>query len=211
MNEIIKTSEIGVPELGVVSTGPYEVSNVTVEKGDESPINIKIHFKRANITGIYNIHIDKVSGFDKDPRIAKIQARGHADLASISGPYEVSGKVLLLPITGRGFSEIRFVNTKLKVSLQTHVNTRNGKDYLSVDRVVVKMDTKKLQIKLENLFNHKELSESMNAILNENDELIFKELQIPLQNVLERVAKEIVTPVFDKFPYSEMFLDDQTV
>lgn len=46
----------------------------------------------------------------------------------------------------------------------------------------------------------------MNAILNENDQLIFKELQVPLQNVLENVAREIIAPVFDKFAYSDMFL-----
>lgn len=47
----------------------------------------------------------------------------------------------------------------------------------------------------------------MNAILNENDELIFKELQVPLQNVLEGVARDIITPVFNKFAYSDMFLN----
>lgn len=48
----------------------------------------------------------------------------------------------------------------------------------------------------------------MNAILNDNDELIFKELQVPFQKVLEEVARQIVAPVFDKFPYSDMFLSD---
>lgn len=51
---------MGVPELGIVPTRPYELENVIVEKGEESPINIKIHFKRANITGLYDIHVDKV-------------------------------------------------------------------------------------------------------------------------------------------------------
>lgn len=66
----------------------------------------------------------------------------------------------------------------------------------------------RLRINLENLFNHKALSDGMNAILNENDQLIFKELQVPLQNVLENVARDIVGPVFNKFPYSEMFLNE---
>lgn len=48
----------------------------------------------------------------------------------------------------------------------------------------------------------------MNKILNENDDLIFKELQVPLQNVLEEMAREIIAPVFDKFPYSDMFLNE---
>lgn len=58
------------------------------------------------------------------------------------------------------------------------------------------------------MFNHKELSDSMNAILNENDQLIFKELQVPLQNVMEEVARDIVAPVFGRFAYSDMFLDE---
>lgn len=66
----------------------------------------------------------------------------------------------------------------------------------------------RLRINLENLFNHKELSDGMNAILNENDQLIYKELQVPLQNVLENVARQIVAPVFNKFPYNEMFLGE---
>lgn len=46
----------------------------------------------------------------------------------------------------------------------------------------------------------------MNAILNENDQLIYKELQVPLQNIMENVAREIVGPVFNKFPYTDFFL-----
>lgn len=51
---------MGVPELGIVKTNPYELKNVIVEKGDESPINIKIHFKRVNITGLHMVHVDKI-------------------------------------------------------------------------------------------------------------------------------------------------------
>ncbi|XP_037026830.1 protein takeout-like isoform X1 [Bradysia coprophila] len=208
MNELIKVSASGIRELGVVPTDPYEIADVIVEKGEESPINIKIHYEKCNITGIDSIHVDKVTGFEKDPKTSKFRMRGHLKLSTISGPYQVSGKVLLLPITGRGWSEIKFENVSLRVSLQTHVDTRNGKEFLIIDRVVVKMETEKLRIKLENLFNHKELSDGMNAILNDNDQLIFKELQVPLQNVLEKVARQIVAPVFNKFPYNEMFLDE---
>lgn len=34
--------------------------------------------------------------------------RARVNMSTISGPYEVSGKVLLLPITGRGKSDIKF-------------------------------------------------------------------------------------------------------
>lgn len=45
--------------------------------------------------------------------------RGHLDMAAIHGPYQVSGKILLLPIGGRGSSDIKFG----KFSTVTHVRT----------------------------------------------------------------------------------------
>ncbi|XP_037041548.1 protein takeout-like isoform X1 [Bradysia coprophila] len=115
MNELIKVSASGIRELGVVPTDPYEIADVIVEKGEESPINIKIHYEKCNITGIDSIHVDKVTGFEKDPKTSKFRMRGHLKLSTISGPYQVSGKVLLLPITGRGWSEIKFGNANFRL------------------------------------------------------------------------------------------------
>lgn len=48
------------------------------------------------------------SGFDKNPRESIFELTGHCDSSTISGPYMINGKFLLLPITGQGMSNFTF-------------------------------------------------------------------------------------------------------
>lgn len=58
---------------------------------------------------------------------------------------------------------------------------------------------------MDNLFNNKALSDNMNAIFNENYQLIFREVQAPVEESFERILLDIIRPVFDKFPYNQLF------
>lgn len=60
----------------------------------------------------------------------------------------------------------------------------------------------------DNLFNNKELSDNMNAVLNENSNILYKGLQIPIQNVLGDAMHKIFSPVDEVIPYSDFFEDD---
>lgn len=60
---------------------------------------------------------------------------------------------------------------------------------------------------MENLFNNKLLSDNMNAILNENGPLILKELEEPVQQAVSKIFLGLIQPVFDKFPYNELFAE----
>lgn len=60
---------------------------------------------------------------------------------------------------------------------------------------------------MENLFNNKVLSDNMNAIFNENHQLIFKEVQQPIEESFEKILLKLIQPVFDKFPYKELFAE----
>lgn len=60
---------------------------------------------------------------------------------------------------------------------------------------------------LDNLFNNKALSDNMNAIFNENHQLIFNEIQKPVEESFEKILRDIIQPVFDKFPYKNLFAE----
>lgn len=60
----------------------------------------------------------------------------------------------------------------------------------------------------QNLFNNKELSDNMNAVLNENADLVYKELQAPIQKVMGHTLKVIFAPVCRKFAYTDIFVKD---
>lgn len=48
----------------------------------------------------------------------------------------------------------------------------------------------------------------MNAVLNENSDLLYKGLQIPIQNVLGDAMQKIFSPINDLLAYSDFFEDD---
>lgn len=61
----------------------------------------------------------------------------------------------------------------------------------------------------ENLFNgDKVLSESTNRFLNENWTEILRELKPVLTKAIGGIYRAIADPIFNKFPYEELFLRD---
>lgn len=48
----------------------------------------------------------------------------------------------------------------------------------------------------------------MNAVLNENAELVYKELQIPIQKVVGDALKKIFAPACRKVAYNDLFLSE---
>lgn len=61
----------------------------------------------------------------------------------------------------------------------------------------------------ENLFNgDKLLSESTNRFLNENWTEILRELKPVLTKAIGGIYRAIADPIFNKFPYEELFLRD---
>lgn len=61
----------------------------------------------------------------------------------------------------------------------------------------------------ENLFNGDEvLSQSTNQFLNENWTDILRELKPVLTKAIGGIYRAIADPIFNKFPYEELFLRD---
>lgn len=60
---------------------------------------------------------------------------------------------------------------------------------------------------MENLFNDAALSENMNLIINQNNELVFSELRVELGNILGRIFHKAIYRFFDKIPYRQLFLE----
>lgn len=58
-----------------------------------------------------------------------------------------------------------------------------------------------------NLFNgDKALGEGTNKFMNENWFEIFKELKPVLNKAVGDICRRIISPIFAKFPYDQMFL-----
>ncbi|KAI5714376.1 hypothetical protein M8J76_016134 [Diaphorina citri] len=122
--------------------------------------------------------------------------------------YEVSGKIFIMPITGRGKSNITNVNTTLDVNIKWDFVKRNGVKHMKLRSYTYKIKPSRTYIRLDNLFNgDKYLGEEMNRFLNEN----YKELQAAFLPVFEQVLadedKNEMNDIFATVSYDELFLD----
>ncbi|KAG4065115.1 hypothetical protein HA402_007512 [Bradysia odoriphaga] len=207
MNEIIKrAASTGVPEFGIKPLNPYPLPKVNIERG-QGAVVLKILLKDTSLVGIGCYEIDNINGFDRNPRDSVFELSGRCDTITITGPYKMSGRFLLLPVSGQGMSNITFNKVTFTMKWQTEVQTRNDADYLKINSIDYNSTIKGLRMNMDNLFNNKVLSDNMNAIFNENYELIFKEVQQPVEESFERILRDIIQPVFDKFPYNELFAE----
>ena len=85
---------------------------MSIIQGAESPINIVLDFKDVSLGGLSKATAYKASGFRKND-VLKLDIRFKSPVLTLSGPYKINGRVLVLPIQGNGLSNITLGLLKL--------------------------------------------------------------------------------------------------
>lgn len=58
----------------------------------------------------------------------------------IRGKYKADGRILILPIQGEGDAEIIFEKPKFSAKFKPIIRTKNGKTYISVDKLKILLE-----------------------------------------------------------------------
>lgn len=122
------------------------------------------------------------------------------------GDYEMSGRILLLPITGNGRANITLVNSKIEHRLIGEPFEKDGVKYMRLKEYRVTFDPQRVYMHFENLFNDATLSQTMNRFLNDNWETVFNELKTGYSKSFGKIFREISNRIFEKVPMDTMFL-----
>uniref|UniRef100_A0A1A9WGV6 Protein takeout n=1 Tax=Glossina brevipalpis TaxID=37001 RepID=A0A1A9WGV6_9MUSC len=124
----------------------------------------------------------------------------------IRGKYTADGRVLILPIRGEGDADITLERPKFSVKIKPTLFKKNGKTYLMVDKLKVLLEPRKVFVKLTKLFNGDQtLSAHMNQFLNENWFEVWSELQSSVNVAVAEIMKSILTNMFKRFAYEDIF------
>ncbi|XP_062123312.1 uncharacterized protein LOC133836737 [Drosophila sulfurigaster albostrigata] len=202
---IAEESTTGVRELNLVKLDPLPVAKMSLKQGAESPVNIDLTFTDNNILGISTMKFTKVKGFGKD-LAKKHELQVHANKLSLVGPYSIKGKVLILPISGNGKSNMTLVNSDVTVVFTGKPLEKNGETYMEATNMKILIKPERLYYYFSNLFNgDKALGDNMNAFLNDNWDAIFMEVQKSIQSAFSEIFQAIVSKVFSKYPYDKFF------
>lgn len=194
----------GIPEMNLVSLDPMKIEKMDIVQGGDGPINIVLNFKNVDLTGLSQSIVKKANGFSADP--TKMEMGVLIPVASLVGGYKINGKVLILPIQGEGKSNMTMENCHIQLKWTGKLVEKTGKQYYQLDKLKATFDTTRFHMQFSNLFNgDKALGDNMNQFLNDNWQDILKELKPSIVAAFAQIFQRVITNVFDKVPYAELF------
>lgn len=112
-----------------------------IVQGGDSPVNIVLHFKDVDFTGVSKAKAYKARGFNENPEGDKLDIRFKAPQISIIGPYSINGKILILPIQGKGKSNLTMDNADITLKFLTKKVEKNGKVFMQIDKMKSNFET----------------------------------------------------------------------
>lgn len=203
VNKAIPLLKNGNEDFGIPPLEPLEVKSLVVDAGTP-PINLKQNLKDVKIYDL--ISTSRVTRYRTDLDKYLIICDSKTDRMQILSDYTMSGRILLLPITGSGKSNITLTNTRIEHRLIGEPYEKDGVKYMKLKEYKIEFHPKRVYMNFENLFNDKTLSETMNKFLNDNWETVFSELKLGYQKNMGKIFKDLSNKIFTKVPFDKIFL-----
>ncbi|CAI6362516.1 unnamed protein product [Macrosiphum euphorbiae] len=184
---------------------PLRISTLLIDQG-KGPVSLKLDFKDLDISNLKSVIIDKIH---YNAETYSLDAEVHPQKSiMLDGDYETNGKVLILPIVGKGRCKIVIDVSKFVGTVQMKPVVKNGNKYLEIVKIAWKFTPTNMKIKLDNLFNgDKALGDNMNVFLNENWRELLKELQPAIEEVFGQAFGQIAQSFLSRVPENQIILE----
>ncbi|XP_067014109.2 circadian clock-controlled protein daywake [Anabrus simplex] len=192
----------GSKKYKIPPLNPLVIQKIEVEQG-----GLKMKMENVKLFFTDNLKLTNVI-FDVDQ---KHFAYAHEiPICRVLSDYEFGGKILVLPINGKGKSNITIENLVLDFTADIATEkTADGKDYIKL--LNAKIEARSLSrahFDFTNLFNgDKTLSETTLKFLNENWLDAFKELAPLFLEALAEQARQVLNNVAEGVPVEKLFLE----
>ncbi|XP_001359991.4 protein takeout [Drosophila pseudoobscura] len=208
VNFVLKNhAQSGIKELGLIPLDPLHVTKFTIGRNPHSPVSIDLSFTEVDLLGLSRARAKRLGGFSLDLS-NPIEFVMEAPELAFKGPYSVDGKVLILPIVGKGRAEIVLKHCKIHSLITLRPISKGGHHtFAEVTDIKLQVDPSHVSYKLEGLFHgQKDLSENMHILINENWQEIFNELKPSISEAMGLIVKSVLNKTFGKTPLEELFI-----
>uniref|UniRef100_A0AAU6SH69 Protein takeout-like protein n=1 Tax=Maconellicoccus hirsutus TaxID=177089 RepID=A0AAU6SH69_MACHI len=191
----------GIPEMRIPPLDPLHVPQVTLDQGSGS-VNFQAKFKNIIASGAKNFNL---TGVRLDFNVPSLSIDVGFPALRLDSDYNITGKVLVVPIKGNGKCQGNFTNVFASVKLLGKYDKRDGKTFLSVKERKINLKIGNLQIHFSNLFNgNKQLSESTNVFINENWRDILQEINPLVEDTIGEVMMQIIKGLLDLYSLEDL-------
>uniref|UniRef100_A0A182TZ40 Uncharacterized protein n=1 Tax=Anopheles melas TaxID=34690 RepID=A0A182TZ40_9DIPT len=125
---------------------------------------------------------------------------------SFKGKYDLKIKLLLLNIAGVGDLSGVIENNQARVKLLCEKYAKDGKEYVRVKKLVVRIQIEKGRFDMKDLFRGDPvLSQAGNQFINENSRLFLDELTPGLERSLSDTFKATANEIMQQATFDEIF------
>ncbi|XP_014254914.1 protein takeout-like [Cimex lectularius] len=195
----------GDPSIRLPPLDPLVLDKVEISPtGASGSVTMRLRCYRCHVYGLKNARLQDVK-LNLNKR--QINIKLNIPRLVVTGKYDVSGRILVLPISGRGISNITLTNVNVVAGLDWKSLKRKGEEYSQFVKHRVTFTASLLRINLSNLFGDRLLSDNMNLILNENWREVLRDLAPSISDTVGHIIRVTLNQIFDLIPYSQFFPD----
>ncbi|XP_026732537.1 circadian clock-controlled protein-like isoform X1 [Trichoplusia ni] len=194
----------GLRDIGMQPLDPLKIPKIRILQG-EGPVNVNAALDDVTVTGfgkteVLSSQVDsKTYDFRTKVRVPKIR---------IEGTYDLKGKILLIPLVGRGICWFEPTNMTIDIVSDVKVYTKDDYVFFNVTGAHVKYAIGGLKLRMNNLFDGIEsLEESTNAYLNANWRPVSESLRPILSKTIEDILLGFMQRLFNNLPGDFMIGD----
>ncbi|CAK1590042.1 unnamed protein product [Parnassius mnemosyne] len=203
--DALRRMKKGIPELSVPPLEPLLVSGMNIESG-AGPVVINQIYRNIQLHGLTD---SILTLYKADLKHHRLRTDSLTPKMEFIADYVMKGRILVLPIQGKGIANITMVNLVVKHELIGEPVTKDGETYMHMRDYKVKFIPQRVILHFSNLFNgDKALGDQMNRFLNENSDLVFNELKESYEKSLSSVFQDVTNKIFDKVPMNKIFPED---
>ncbi|XP_049851972.1 protein takeout-like [Schistocerca gregaria] len=191
----------GDRRYGLQPLDPLRLTEVLLEQGR----GLSLALRDVDVIGLHATDINSVR-LEIPTHTLKINLS--VPHVEIVGNYEIQGKVLVVPITGKGKANITLDGVHAFYTFKHDLFRKSdGKQYIRDKEHTLRVTAANGGAHFENLFNgDKKLGDSVNKFINENWRDVMQEIRAPIEETIIQVVKRILTSFANVVPYDEILL-----
>uniref|UniRef100_A0A8D9EUJ8 Protein takeout n=4 Tax=Cacopsylla melanoneura TaxID=428564 RepID=A0A8D9EUJ8_9HEMI len=194
----------GYPKAHIPKLDPLTITSLSVDTGNKQ-VGLSLKLKDCLIYGtktavLYKVHHDfENKHYDlyyRNPRL------------EVLGDYNMDGKILLLPIHGKGPGNITLTDVLGLMKFNYELVPKKDLHYARIINSTMTFTVGRAYFEFKDLFNgDKYLGAQMNSFLNENYAEVIREFGPAVGDALNLVFRAIIQEIFDLVALEKIYPD----
>ncbi|XP_050316088.1 protein takeout-like [Anthonomus grandis grandis] len=199
----IKFLKKGLPGYNLAALEPFTLPSLQIGAG-EGAVHLVQNYKDVMIHGFTDVIVNN-SHVDLEKKTLSFSTF-HPRLSQNS-EYDINGKILVLPVRGKGPSFLTLENLFSNHVLQFDETQKDGKTYWVPKDYSLKMYPNHATYKFDNLFDgNKLLGDNINELINKEWMTIFEDVGQGYAAAYAKIFLSYAKKIFGKAPINEIFM-----